>query len=55
MNIKSLYIINDEPDMTNEFVTKLCDCCKLFRFNSSDLVWELTETSSLEIGQTTNH
>jgi EAL domain-containing protein (putative c-di-GMP-specific phosphodiesterase class I) len=39
--------------LTNEFIAKLCDCCKLFRFSSSDLVWEITETASLEIGQNT--
>jgi EAL domain-containing protein (putative c-di-GMP-specific phosphodiesterase class I)/CheY-like chemotaxis protein len=39
--------------LTNEFITKLCDCFKPFRFNASDLVWEITETASLEIRKTT--
>jgi EAL domain-containing protein (putative c-di-GMP-specific phosphodiesterase class I)/CheY-like chemotaxis protein len=39
--------------LTNKFITKLCDCCKPFRFNASDLVWEITETATLEIRKTT--
>jgi len=35
--------------LTNEFINKLCDCCKKYRFSSSDLVWEITETATLEI------
>jgi EAL domain-containing protein (putative c-di-GMP-specific phosphodiesterase class I)/FixJ family two-component response regulator len=39
--------------LTNKFITKLCECCKPFRFNASDLVWEITETATLEIRKTT--
>jgi EAL domain-containing protein (putative c-di-GMP-specific phosphodiesterase class I)/CheY-like chemotaxis protein len=35
--------------LTIEFINKLCDCFKQFRFSSSDLVWEFTETATLEI------
>jgi EAL domain-containing protein (putative c-di-GMP-specific phosphodiesterase class I)/DNA-binding NarL/FixJ family response regulator len=35
--------------LTNEFINKLCNSCKQFRFSSSDLVWEITETATLAI------
>ena len=39
--------------LTNEFIIKLYDSCKPFRFNATDLVWEITETATLEIKETT--
>ena len=39
--------------LTTKFMHKLCDYSKAFRFNSSDIVWEITETATLKINQPT--
>jgi EAL domain-containing protein (putative c-di-GMP-specific phosphodiesterase class I) len=39
--------------LTNAFITKLCDRCKPFRFNASNLVWEITQTATLEVMKST--
>jgi EAL domain-containing protein (putative c-di-GMP-specific phosphodiesterase class I) len=39
--------------LTNQFISQLRDCCNLFRFSSSDIVLEITETTILEIRQDT--
>ena len=51
-NIKIAFNISS-TSLTNEFITQLCDCCKPFRFNATDLVWEITETATLEIKKAT--
>ena len=51
-NVKIAFNLST-TSLTNTFINMLCDCCKAFRFCSSDLIWEITETASLEIGQTT--
>jgi EAL domain-containing protein (putative c-di-GMP-specific phosphodiesterase class I) len=39
--------------LTNTFIDLLCACCKTFRFSPSEIVWEITETATLEINQYT--
>jgi EAL domain-containing protein (putative c-di-GMP-specific phosphodiesterase class I)/ActR/RegA family two-component response regulator len=51
-NIKIAFNLST-TSLTNEFINKLCDCCKPFRFSSSDMVWEITETATLDIRKTT--